>query len=189
MAMSNWPEFKEPPAVTLRRELGANAESDLGLSILRYVQRWGETKNPHWIDLAIVVVTEAKRPIPPSLQVYASIVAMRRLKGIEDAAGGASVVAEEIKGLAFALMAMLIGNGSTVAAAATDVANALAAIYDSRPYKASSLEKEYGKLREQKFGQWERTLKKVSNRGDALLDVLRQHLDALPQLDPGNRRQ
>ena len=189
MAMSNWPKFKEPPAVALRRELGPNAETDLGLTILRHVKRWEDTKNPHWIDLAIVVVTEANWPIPPCLQTMASLVAMRRLKGMEGAAGGASVVTEEVKGTAFACMAMLICNGATVEAAAMDAANAMAAIYGSHLYKASSLEKEYGKLRAPKFDEWERMLKEASDQDSGFLDLLKKHLAALPKLDPGNRRQ
>ncbi len=186
--MSTWPQFEEPPVVALRRELGPSAESELGLTILRYVKRWEETKNPHWIDLAIVVVTEANWPIPPCLQAMASLVAMRRLKGLEFAAGGASVVMEEVKGTAFACMAMLICNGSTVEAAAMDAANALSAIYGNDLYKASSLEKEYGKLRAQKFGEWERMLKEASDEDGGFVDLLREHLAALPKLDPGNRR-
>ncbi|MCZ8171786.1 MAG: hypothetical protein O9272_08610 [Brevundimonas sp.] len=187
--MSTRPQFEEPPAVALRRELGKNAESDLGLAILRHVRQWEETKNPHWIDLAIVVVTEANLLIPPCLQVMASHVAMRRLKGLEAAAGGASVVTEEIKGMAFACMATLIGKGAKVAPAAVDAANAIAAIYGSHLYKASTLEKEYGALRAREFDQWERILREVTDQDSGLIDALREHLAALPQLDPGNRRQ
>jgi hypothetical protein len=79
-------------------------QQNLGRALLRHVTRWEETKNPHWIDLAVVVVTEAGWRIPPCLQEMASYVAKRRINGMEDAAGGASVVKEEIKGQAFALM-------------------------------------------------------------------------------------
>ena len=178
----------ETPSQALERELGTNAQSGLGLALLRYVKRWEETKNPHWIDLAIVIVTTAGKLIPPCLQIMASQIAMRRINGLEDAAGGASVVNEEVKGQAFALMALLRTNGVASDEAAKAAANATAAIFGSHLYKASTLEKEYGSRRKAEFQQWEALLKNGISQSEGLLALLMTHLEEIPDHDPGNRR-
>ena len=186
--MNNRTKNYETPSQALARELDINAQSDLGLVLLRCVRRWEETKNPHWIDLAIVIVTEADLPIPPCLQIMASHVANRRLNGMEDVAGGASVIKEEIKGLAFACMAILISNGATIDVASMHAANATAAIFGSHLHKASSLAKEYSTRRKAEFGLWERLINDATSNNDGIIDILLKHLSKIPPQDPGNRR-
>jgi len=186
--VNNSPNKDETPSQALARELGSNAGSNLGLALLRYVKCWEDSKNPHWIDLAIVIVTAAGKLIPPCLQIMASHIAMRRLNGLEDAAGGASVVREEIKSQAFACMALLISNGMTVDKAAANAANATAAIFGSHLYKASSLEKEYSSRRKTEFHCWEALLKDGLSEDRGFIALLMEHLGAIPSLDPGNRR-
>ncbi len=187
--MSTWPQFEEPPAEALKRELGPSADSHLGLAILRYVKRWEETKNPHWIDLAVVVVTAAGMPIPPCLQILASYMAMRRINGMEDVAGGATVMKDEIKAQAFACIAFLIGHGKTLKEASRHAANATAAIFGSHLYKASTLETEYSAKRQSDYCQWEEMFKSARSENDESFQLLMKHLEAVDDLDVGNRRE
>ncbi len=108
---------------------------------------------------------------------------------MEDAAGGVSVVKEEIKGQAFACMALLIGKGATVDEVAEHAANTTAEIFGSHRHKASSLAKEYSRRRKSEFGRWEQLLKEATSEDDGITDQLSRHLEVLPQLDPGNRRE
>lgn len=179
----------ESPSQALERELGSNAESDLGRALLRHVTQWEKTKNPHWIDLAVVIVTEAGQMISPCLQEMASHIAMRRINGMEDVAGGATVMKEEIKGQAFACIAFLIGHGVTLTKASGLAANATAAIFGSHLYKASTLESEYGKRRKVEYRQWEAMFKGAASENADTLQLLMEHLKDITDLDPGNRRQ
>lgn len=180
----------ETPSQALARELGVNAESDLGRAVLRHVKRWEETKNPHWIDLAVVIVTEARQPIPPCLQEMASHIAMRRINGMEDAAGGATVMKDEIKGQAFACIAFLIGHGKTLKEASWRAADATAAIFGSHLYKASTLETEYSERRKLEHRSWEEMFKGSAFENADAFQLLMEHLDVIPhQEDVGNRRE
>jgi len=89
----------------LMQEFGKAAESDLCMALLRYVTRWEETKNPHWIDLAAIITTSAGLPLAPCLQEIVAHVARRRLNGQASASGGATVIEEEIRNIALASMA------------------------------------------------------------------------------------
>jgi hypothetical protein len=183
---------EETPSQALARELGPNATSELGLSVLRYVRRWEKSHNPHWIDLAVMVVTQAGQQLPPCLQLMVADVATRRLLGLEQAAGGPSVIKEEIIQMAFACMAYLIAQGNvegsmTVKVAASHAANAVAAIYGPL-YKASHLEKEYGKGRASKYSKWEALYLPMISEDSKSATQLLAEISKLPNMDPGNRR-
>jgi len=184
----------ERASQAVARELGAAAESDVGLALLRYVSKWETDHNPHWIDLAILVVTEAGLLIPPCLQQLAAHIATRRLMGLEQAAGGHSVVMEEVKGFAFACMALLIARSQkecgkdSVGDAAKHAANAIAAIYGPL-YKASTLEKDYGRKRLSTYKHWERICSEIVEDKPDMTIQLWAELSKIPSIDPGNRRE
>lgn len=186
--MDHLSQKEEMPSAALERELGVNAESDLFRAVLRHVKRWEKTKNPHWIDLAVVIVTEAGQLIPPCLQKMASYIAMRRINGMEDAAGGATVMNDEIKGQAFACIAFLIAHGQTLKEASRHAANATAAIFGSHLYKASTLETEYSERRTLEHRPWEEMFKGAALENADAFQLLMKNLEVITDQDVGNRR-
>jgi hypothetical protein len=175
----------DTPSQILMRELGSAAETDLGWALIRYVKRWEETENPHWIDLAALVLIRADHSFPPTLLEIIAHVATRRLSGLESADGGASVMDEEIKETAFAQMASMVAKGATIREASGLAANTIAKFYGPNLLKASTLEKQYGRRRAA-MREWEDLLRDaVSN--DDYLEMLRQ-VRELPEQDPGERR-
>ena len=177
------------PWHALKKELGPKAATDLGLALLRYIQRLEETANPYWVDMAVSALTDAGAPLPDTIQTLVSRVAALRLKGAKTRGGPSPVVREEFKGRAFALMTTLIDGGMTVENAAARAADAMAMIHGSPLYGNATLEKEYGRYRNSEQGmQFEAVMKVILAQEPVLLQALHDASKVIPCRARGRRR-
>jgi hypothetical protein len=167
--------------------LGPTGSSDLNLAVRRYLARWHESGNPHWVDLAVWDVTRQGQKLGTDLQLQAAQAAAARLAGT--ARGTRTrVIREEVKGRCFACMALLIAGGTSVDDAAAHAANAVAGVFGRQLYVASGLNRDYGALRGSLYGELERQLAKTELARPAAMANLMEHLRELRQFEPGSRR-
>lgn len=200
--MQNSGTDSETPLQALLRDLNEDIVSDLGLTLLRYVWRWEETKDPYWIDLALVATSRAGYRLPPSLQNLATHTANLRLMGSERRGRVPKALKEEIKMSAFMLMASLIAAAEqgepivennerlgVISAAAAHAANAITEQFGYQYYTASTLEKKYKQQCQTPMPWLEGLVRaEIFESHPKALALLNNELRELRQLQRGNRR-
>ena len=112
------------------------------LTVYRFVRRWLETQNPHWIDAAICTVACANAPCPLTLFRIIADVADKRLKGVVLPGTPGQVRREESEQMALVLMASAVAQGHTIKRASI-VASSYLTEVKCGDLKASTLEKLY----------------------------------------------
>lgn len=138
----------KPALQTARRvryELGHIAEPILAMFCADHVYEWHQDKNPHHIDMVMMVCDEHGIEPTPTIIKLAAKIARSRMTG--DLSGTPEKLLEEnIQGQVFRLMLNLIYAGETLANAAIKAAQWRREHYpNNKKYKASSLDKEYTK--------------------------------------------
>ena len=114
-----------------------------GLSIASYAKSWIETRNPYFIDAAVVLCRRSGVDPPPSLMALVGDVAALRFDGEARGGTAAKIRKQNARDYAFNLMANLCAAGASREIAASKAAKYLADIGAGISYKASSLEKDY----------------------------------------------
>lgn len=200
--MANSEKGIETALEALLRDLSDDIFSDLGLTLLRYIWRWTQEGDPYWIDLAVVETTKHGYRLPPSLQNLATQTASLRLMGSERKGRIPKALKEEIKMLAFVLMASLIAAAEkgepiveenrklgVVSAAAAHAANAMAEQFGRQYYTASALEKFYRKQCKDPMPWLEELIKTgIFELYPEVLATLNGALRGVRHLQRGNRR-
>lgn len=153
------------------------------LQIASRVRQWVETRNPHYLDVAVILCGAWSLPITETVQEQLGKAAKLRMTG--GAAGTPDKIAKETAlGNALMLMANLIYEGLTVPQAASKAA----AIHTT--HKASSLERYYSErvrkvgLEAELFTNWERT---VPDHREVWLPIVAALPDT-PEAELGSRR-
>ncbi|MDR5900356.1 hypothetical protein QC823_15430 [Halomonas vilamensis] len=119
---------------------------DEGDIVAGLIYRWLTVRNPYHIDLAVMYCHQHGLLPPPVLWRYVGEVATKRFNGDAPTGTPEKITREQIKTNALLLMANLICHGDTDEKAASKAAAHYAELYPSmKPYKASTLLKEYPK--------------------------------------------
>ncbi|QSR35218.1 hypothetical protein CFI10_09450 [Marinobacterium iners] len=157
----------------LSLELTFLAPFEVAQIVVDYACKWRKTRNPHYVDYAVAVCFESGIQISPTLQQVISEVALARVNG---ALSGTpeKIMRESAKLYAFRVMANLIFAGCTLKAASKKAAFQVAGIYKMlKPFKASTLEKEYVDdmrkpgLESEYFSRWEKHTEEREAEGSA----------------------
>lgn len=120
-----------------------NIERAKVLDIAAHVKSWKETKNPHYIDLAMLMMSEAGCQPTETLATEGNVARLLRFNG-SPAGTAASIKNESAEMQALHLMANLIYQGMTLWASAEKAASYYAIKYPSyKQKKASTLERFY----------------------------------------------
>lgn len=119
---------------------------DEGDIVANLIYRWLTERNPYDIDLAVMYCHQHGLMPPPVLWHYVGEVATKRFNGEAPAGTPEKITREQIKTNALLLIANLIFYGDTLEAAASKAAAHYAEQCPSiKPYKASTLQREYVK--------------------------------------------
>lgn len=111
--------------------------------IALYGLRWMETKNPFYIDAAILLCREHGIDPPPSLMQLLAEVAAIRFQGLEKGGTAKKIRNEGIQGEALRIICCLHIAGLPLQEAASKAARYIDDLKLGKSFKASTLEREY----------------------------------------------